>query len=437
MERTVVKNGLVITFIHEGYHSIKMKYADLLLEDGRIAEVAEQLPAGGANVLDAQGKLVLPGLVNVGACCAAAKLCSGLLPDYPRQNWQGSMLYHRALPLLEIADALLTEEEKTDLMRFAYADALRCGSTTLADLCLPGFAPAALQAAGELGLRARVTEWRTAAGLPFAEQEGLLRCPEPVGGQFPSYPAQGLARRQSGLYSLETTSPELWAAAAQSERLLLFGGYSRYEEQLCRMREGRSPIASIYEHGCLSEHTVVLHCLYTDFFDRERMRTARAHAALSAVEALQNAQPFPAVELLRQDINTALGTGWCGVSMLAELRAAAFGAKLQTGNAAQYQASDAFYAGTIAGAAALGEKIGRIEPGYAADLLILSPERLRPLNYPLINLVYGAEPQDIETVVIAGRVVRSPQLPDPMAPLAGRVQQLCERVWARARETIL
>ena len=29
--KTIVKNGLVITFIHEGYHSIKMKYADVLI----------------------------------------------------------------------------------------------------------------------------------------------------------------------------------------------------------------------------------------------------------------------------------------------------------------------------------------------------------------------------------------------------------------------
>lgn len=436
MDKTVIKNGLVITFIHEGYHSIKMKYADLLLEDGRIAAIAEALPAEG-QVIDAKGKLVLPGLVNLGSCCAAAKLCSGLLPDYPRQNWQGSMLYHRALPMLEIADATLSEEEKTDLMRFAYADALRCGSTTLVDLNLPGFAAAAEQAARELGLRARVVEWRTAAGLPFAEQEGKLCCPEPVGGEFPVYPAEGLTRRLSGLYSAETTSPQLWEAAAKANRLLLFGAYSRYEEQLCRLREGRSPIASIYEHGCLSERTVVLHCLLTDFFDRERMRTAGAHAALSAVEAMQNALPFPAVELLRQDINTALGTGWTGVSMLAELRAAAFGAKLQTGNAAQYQASDAFYAATIAGAAALGEPIGRIEPGYAADLLILSPERLRPLNYPLINLVYGAEAQDIETVLIDGKVVRSPSLPDSIGQLGARAQGICEKVWQKARERIL
>ena len=36
--KTLVKNGLVITFIHEGYHSIKMKYADVLIEDGAFLE---------------------------------------------------------------------------------------------------------------------------------------------------------------------------------------------------------------------------------------------------------------------------------------------------------------------------------------------------------------------------------------------------------------
>ena len=53
--KTLVKNGLVITFIHEGYHSIKMKYADVLIEDGAFLDIREEIADSEAEVVDAQG----------------------------------------------------------------------------------------------------------------------------------------------------------------------------------------------------------------------------------------------------------------------------------------------------------------------------------------------------------------------------------------------
>lgn len=440
--RTLVRNGLVISFIHEGYHSVKMKYADLLIENGAFADIRESIPASAADeVIDAAGKWVLPGLVNTGASLIAAKLCGGLIADYPRQNWQGSMLYHRVLPMLRIADGLLTPEEKRDLARWALADALAAGTTAVVDLERPGFADAVSQAAKELGVRAYVVSMRTACGFPEAEQEGRLLCPEPAGGEFAAgAAADGTVSRLDGLYSVETTSGDLWrlaAQAAETQPLFLYSGYSRYEESLSRVRYGKSPVAAAGDAGALTGRTVLLQSVFTDFYDRERIRTAGASVALSAVSAMQDALPFPAVAFLRQDINTALGTGYYGVSMLEEMKAAAFGAKLQTGNAAQYQASDAFYAATIAGAQALGEPLGRIEPGFKADLLIVNPARLRPHNYPLINFVYGASPDEIETALVGGRTVRTRECAGRDAAFAEAAERAAARAWAKARETVL
>ena len=51
--KTIVKNGLVITFIHEGYHSIKMKYADILIKDGLFADIKEEITDPEAEIIDA------------------------------------------------------------------------------------------------------------------------------------------------------------------------------------------------------------------------------------------------------------------------------------------------------------------------------------------------------------------------------------------------
>jgi dihydropyrimidinase len=56
--RTLIKNGTIVTAA-ESYP------ADLLLDDGKIALMGRSLPADGAQVVDAAGKYVLPGGIDV------------------------------------------------------------------------------------------------------------------------------------------------------------------------------------------------------------------------------------------------------------------------------------------------------------------------------------------------------------------------------------
>lgn len=454
--KAIIKNGLIVTFIHEGYHAIKMKYADILIEDDRILEISESISAVETDteyILDASGKMVLPGFVNMGSQCIASKLLNGLLPDYPRHNWQGTMNYHRVQPMLKIADELLSYEEKCDLTRWAMEEAVSCGSTTLVDLNRPGFTEAVTQCAKELGIRTWVVSLSTAGEFPTAQQDGSLICEVPKGGIFDCHTkTEGLVTHLDGLYSVETTSEEMWQEIrdkrieedqTDSPPLFLHGAYSQYENQVSRMRYGKSPIAVINDQGALTSKTTLFNCFYADYFDRERIRTAGAHTSFSAVAAMQDGLKLPIVTMLRQNINTALGTGLYGVSMLDEMRAAAFGGKAETGMAQQYQATDAFYAATIAGAKALDQPLGRLEPGFYADMLIVNIDRLRPFNYPLINFVYQSHPQDIETVIVGGKVIASTMNPGGKKTSvnnfenAVRAQRCAEKVWKKARESIL
>ena len=56
--RTIVKNGIVVS-------PEAAFQADLLIEDGKIASIGRDLPTDGAEVVDADGKFVLPGGVDV------------------------------------------------------------------------------------------------------------------------------------------------------------------------------------------------------------------------------------------------------------------------------------------------------------------------------------------------------------------------------------
>ena len=62
MKRTLLRNGRVIDPA-SGWNG----YADVLVEDGRIAGLGPCLPAPGAQVIDCTGRLVLPGLIDTHA----------------------------------------------------------------------------------------------------------------------------------------------------------------------------------------------------------------------------------------------------------------------------------------------------------------------------------------------------------------------------------
>ena len=55
--RTLIKNGRIVTAVDD-YH------ADLLIVDGTIAEIARNITDSDAEVLDARGRMVIPGGVD-------------------------------------------------------------------------------------------------------------------------------------------------------------------------------------------------------------------------------------------------------------------------------------------------------------------------------------------------------------------------------------
>lgn len=64
---------------------------------------------------------------------------------------------------------------------------------------------------------------------------------------------------------------------------------------------------------------------------------------------------------------------------------------------------------TVEGSAVAGhgQRLGRIEPGAKADLVLLRRGSLAlvPLNDPVRQLLYGAPSRDVDTVIVGGRVV--------------------------------
>jgi cytosine/adenosine deaminase-related metal-dependent hydrolase len=99
-------------------------------------------------------------------------------------------------------------------------------------------------------------------------------------------------------------------------------------------------------------------------------------------------------------------------------------------------ARDVFNAATLGGARALGRHdLGRLAPGAKADLLIFAGDTLNmaPLRDPVKNIVYYAEMEDVDSVIIDGQVVveHSQVLTADVRQVARNLQRAGERLWPR------
>src|SRR5207237_868096 len=122
----------------------------------------------------------------------------------------------------------------------------------------------------------------------------------------------------------------------------------------------------------------------------------------------------PVAKLKARGVNVALGTDGGDTSdsysIFEQMRLAAFLSRIAAEDPENWiTALDALKMGTVNGAQAVPAwrgKIGKIKPGYRADLVLLKPSlRLRPLRDIVHQLVFCEGGQSVHTVIVAGKVV--------------------------------
>ena len=133
------------------------------------------------------------------------------------------------------------------------------------------------------------------------------------------------------------------------------------------------------------------------------------HNPMSNLKLASGFAPVPA--LLAAGVNVTLGTDGAisgnDLDMWLAIRLAATLHKATTGDAATVTTGEALAMATRNGAHALGagDRLGSIEVGKEADLILVDSGRLHaaPLFDPVTHLVYSAGRGDVTDVFVAGR----------------------------------
>ena len=121
----------------------------------------------------------------------------------------------------------------------------------------------------------------------------------------------------------------------------------------------------------------------------------------------------PVAAMLAEGMRLGLGTDGAAsnndLDMFEEMGSAAMLAKHATGDPTAAPARAVLEMATLGGARALGmeDRLGSLEPGKRADLVVVSTAaaRMHPLYDPISHLVYVAKGADVSDVVIEGRPV--------------------------------
>jgi cytosine/adenosine deaminase-related metal-dependent hydrolase len=454
MARRAIEASHVVAYQYGGHRYLRDGV--VVTEDDRIVHVGPRGSYRGPidESLDANGKIVTPGLINTHAHLYESPLDKSFVEDRGSRQFYLSGLFE----YLPARSAAMDEAAHRACVAFSMAELLRTGTTTVMEIGAWG--DEVVTQAERFGLRAYVGQgyrsgrWHTDDGktvkYDWDEENGLrgldaaVRFVEANDGR-----ANGRIKGFLTPAQVDTCTEDLLrrskaAAASLDVPLALHTSQSVNEFQEMTRRHGKTPIEWLRDIGFLGPEVILGHAIVAgggswaqyhadDVGILAETGTNVAHAVW--VFARRGIAMESFARYLERGVNMTLATDTAPQSMIEALRWAAVVSKIVDRRTEVATAADVFNAATLGGARALGrDDLGRIAPGAKADLLLWAGSSLTmsPLRDPIRNLVYSAQAEDLETVIVDGRIVMHDRvIPGvDLARLCADLQAAGERMWA-------
>ena len=355
---------------------------------------------------DAQGGLILPGLIN-GHTHAAMSLFRGLADDLPLMEW----LHNYIFPVEGKMDA--------DFVRvgtlLACAEMILSGTTTFCDMYL--FEEEVARAAKEAGMRSVVGEVIYDFPSPnYGTLEKGFIYTEALIERWEKDPLINIAVEP---HSLFTCGEELLRKAndlalKKGVPLILHLAETKEEVNEIEKRFRKRPVQHLKDLGLLGSHLILDHCVHINKSEIELLAENNVrivHNPESNMKLASGIAPVP--DMIAKGITVGLGTDGCAsnnnLDLFGEMDMAAKLHKVNNLDPTVMNAQTLVEMATIEGAKVLGlEKItGSLEVGKRADLIVIDTNKphLVPMYNPYSHLVYAASGHDVTHSIIDGNIV--------------------------------
>jgi 5-methylthioadenosine/S-adenosylhomocysteine deaminase len=359
-----------------------LRHCDIAIEGNKIARVVPSGSEGAvaARVIEGEGRLAIPGLINNHAH-AAMVLFRGAAEDVPVEEWFNSYIW----PM----EANLTADDVYFGALLAAVEMIEGGITTVADHYF--HMDRVAQALSEAGLRGHLA-WTLFGSDPEAE----LSLSERFASQWQGA-AGGRIQVWLGPHAPYTCPTGFLAQVAALARDLQVGCHIHVSEtaqqvQASLATHGVTPIQLLDRLGMLDGRVLLAHAAHAtqeDLALLEGKPVGIAHCPKTFLKLAAGIAPV--VAMRERGIPVGLGTDGAAsnntLDILEQMRLAAMMQKHQLADPRVIPLAEAVAMATVDGARALGAgaSLGRIAPGYLADIAILRLDV--PHAQPVHNLL--------------------------------------------------
>jgi len=413
MVELLIKNGLVVTMDKD-----RRIIADgsVAVDEGRIVSVKRGLAGKGKpeEVIDARGKIVMPGLV-----CSHTHLYGMLLRGAPLKIDPPSDFSQILQRVWWPMDEAMTKEDAYASALISCLEFIKTGTTLFADTfsgpnAISGVLDRISAAVEQSGMRGIISFEATER---HTHAEGSKGTKE--NERFILKVKRERMHRVQGMFSIHasfTVSDELFRYVRELASRYKVPLTIHTSEGLCDLyhnyeRFGKRTIERLRDAELLGPDVVLAHCVHVNDDELTIIKKTGAKVAHNPMSNMLNAVGVaPVVKMLSMGIPVGLGNDGYIFDGFENIRAAFLLHKLAHGDPRSITPMEALEMATIRGAElyCLENELGSIEPGKLADIIIVDPRRAPTPLYPesvighIINTVSG---NDVETVIVGGNIL--------------------------------
>ena len=401
-----------------GFHDV----GTIVIDGGKIEAVLTgserdkyRIPAD-TETIEGDSKLAVPGLIN-----AHTHLYSSLARGMALSNYSPRTFTEILEQLWWRLDKALDPSSVRMSAIVGAMEAARCGVTTLIDHhasphAVTGSLTAVKKAVNDdVGLRgAFCYELSDRDGMEIRD-EGIE---ENLDFLSTDDPSDQMSTALFGLHASFTLSDDSLSKVAETipegAGVHIHVAEGPEDEDQCQAEHGMRIVKRLDKFNLLRDRSVLAHCLHINEEEKDLVAESKAIVVHNPRSNMNNAVGvFDMDGFLKREITVGLGTDGLGANMLSELFTAGILQKVSTGNSLAAGFGDLqkilFDDNPQIASLLLGAQLGRIAPGYAADIALFDYDPPTPITAGNVlgHLLFGIAVHDmhVSDLIVAGRSV--------------------------------
>lgn len=394
MSRKLLKNGYVLVCADDVVERLDVLINGDEIEDLLSPEITQEIENENIEEYDLSGKLIVPGFVNMHTHSVMSYF-RGIADDSSFEEW----LFKKMLPREDFL--------KSDMAYYgavvSILEMISNGITTFVDMYM--FTDEIAKAAYDLGIRAYISR-----GISFDNQEGWNKRVTENINTYEKF--NGLENRiyvgfgPHAPYSVPFDKLKEIAKIAEKYETHIQIHLLESENE-----KKQYSLTDIEKTGLFELPTIAAHCVHVDIDDIKVLSRNDVTVVYNPTSNMKLGNGIaPIVDIIDENVNVTFGTDGCAsnnsLNFFNEMKVGAILQKNKYGPD-KLTIKQVLRMAWENGGFALEERLGRLEPTFKADLVVLdidTPEFLpKDMERMKSHIVFSANPRNVFGTMVAGK----------------------------------